>query len=360
MKICIVIPSLKQGGMERAASEIANFMANDKSIETHLVMLDDETEIAYELNPKIIVHRVGVKHSTLTILLNLRKKLKFIRPYSILSFGSMYNSFTMLSSLFLNCKRILTDRSNPYRNTYFTFKKGGIERHDGLLHYLLKQILYRRADAIIVQTKIAAEIERKSLKHKRIVHIPNPIKKIQNKIDNKTENYVLNVGRFIESKKQIELIEIFSKVNSILNWKLVFAGDGPELQSCIGFAKKRGIMKRCIFLGAVIDIDYWYNRSKIFAFTSVSEGFPNALGEAMSAGLACISYDCVAGPSDLITDGINGYLVSVNDKFVYKDKLEKLLNDPNLRKQFGEKGKEKIVGMDRISILQMFKQEITI
>ena len=59
-------------------------------------------------------------------------------------------------------------------------------------------------------------------------------------------------------------------------------------------------------LGAVDDVDKWLARASIFAFSSISEGFPNALIEAMAAGLPCVSFDCDAGPRDIIKNKING------------------------------------------------------
>ncbi len=116
------------------------------------------------------------------------------------------------------------------------------------------------------------------------------------------------MGRFISSKQQSLLINIFDTIDDN-NWKLIFLGDGPKLQELKSKAKTKKSFGRIIFEGNVSNVDEYYAKSKIFAFTSNSEGFPNALAEAMSAGCACISFDCIAGPSDLIKDEINGYLI---------------------------------------------------
>jgi glycosyltransferase involved in cell wall biosynthesis len=79
-----------------------------------------------------------------------------------------------------------------------------------------------------------------------------------------------------------------------------------------------------------------------WAFTSSSEGFPNVIGEAMSASLPVVAYDCVAGPSDLIDHKKNGFLVDVHDKIAFKSDLEKLINDEHFRLKMGQNAKEKI------------------
>lgn len=99
--------------------------------------------------------------------------------------------------------------------------------------------------------------------------------------------------------------------------------------------------------------------AEIFAFTSTSEGFPNALAEAMSAGLAVVAYDCMAGPSDLIDDGVNGYLVPENDEELFKKRLISLIENSELRKHFGQEAKNKIRRFYQKPIAKKFFDFIT-
>ena len=62
----------------------------------------------------------------------------------------------------------------------------------------------------------------------------------------------------------------------------------------------------------------FYNKSKIFVLSSILEGFPNSLAEAMSYGLSCISFDCNSGPSEIIDNKINGYLLKNDIKSLSK------------------------------------------
>ncbi len=84
----------------------------------------------------------------------------------------------------------------------------------------------------------------------------------------------------------------------------------------------------------VKDVPELLNNAQIFAFTSQTEGFQNALAEALAQGCACISYDCITGSSKLISDGENGLLVELDNEAEYFEKLSLLIQDEDLRKRF--------------------------
>jgi len=76
-------------------------------------------------------------------------------------------------------------------------------------------------------------------------------------------------------------------------------------------------------------------RAGLFALSSSSEGFPNALLEAMSCGCAVVSFDCPSGPADLVQQGINGVLVPPNDEDALAAAIRSLIDDPARRAALG-------------------------
>ena len=106
-------------------------------------------------------------------------------------------------------------------------------------------------------------------------------------------------------------------------------------------------------------MDTYYQRAKIFAFTSGSEGFPNVIGEAMSAGIPVVAYDCVAGPAEMIEDGKNGYLVPLFDKQLFAEKLGFLIQNEGKRAAMGIQSRIKIGQFFRKEIAEKFYQYIT-
>jgi len=119
-------------------------------------------------------------------------------------------------------------------------------------------------------------------------------------------------------------------------------------------AIKLGIEQRVIFWGKQENVEEIYYKSSIFAFTSSSEGFPNAIGEAMSAGLPVVAFDCVAGPSEMITDGHNGFLIPLFDFRQFEERLAALMNDESLRTKLGSNAKESIKKYSSETICKAF------
>lgn len=329
-KIALVIPSLNAGGMERVMSELANYFSKNNSIEVHLIILGKNIKF-YDISSKVIVHEPDFYFNnkfrifyTLKTIIYLRNKIKTIKPYSILSFGEMYNSFVLLASSFIKVKVYISDRSKPDKNW-------------GWLHNNLRKILYKNAYGIISQTSYSKLFLNKITKHKNIIVIPNPVRNdSENNLVRK--NVIVSIGRLIYSKRIDLLLKIFSEIDR-KDFDLWIVGDGPEYENLIQIAKELNLSDKVTFWGARKDVHYFYNQAKIFAFTSTSEGFPNALLEALASGLPSISFDCIAGPSDLIEDGQNGFLIPELDIETYKLKLNSLMTE-NIYEQLAEKTKK--------------------
>lgn len=99
-------------------------------------------------------------------------------------------------------------------------------------------------------------------------------------------------------------------------------------------AKKLGIADKVEFVGNVANIEAYYNRAKLFVFTSQSEGFPNALLEALSFGIPCIASDCNSGPSEIIQHRENGFLFEINNQKQLEKQMIELMENGTLRLKF--------------------------
>jgi len=333
-KICLVIPSLHAGGMERVMSELAIFFATEKNAEVHLILLGIDDKF-YSLPQSVTIHEPAFVYNkksplvaTAKTMLYLRKTINNIKPDAVLSFGEMYNSFVLIGMLFTKYRIFVSDRSKPDKNW-------------GKLHHLLRNVFYKGAAGIIAQTEMAAQIMTSRLHHSNIKVIGNPINMVNGAKLVVKKNIILSVGRLIKSKRFDLLIKLFSQTSNE-NWELHILGDGPERHTIEAVVHSMNLSNKVTLLGAKKDVAPFYAQSKIFAFTSNSEGFPNVLGEAMSAGLAPVTFNFIAGASDLIEHGINGFLVPMDDENQYIKELNKLMNDNSLVDKFSAESKKSI------------------
>lgn len=352
MKICLVIHSLQAGGMERVMSELTSYFATKINIETHLILYGLNREIFYPIPDNVIVHKPKFSFnnkkrlaSTLKTILYLRKTISNIAPTSVLSFGEYWNNFVLLSMLGLKYPVYVSDRSQPDKSL-------------GKLQDYLRKNLYPTAKGIILQTEKAKEIFLKSIKHHNIAVIGNPIRELgQIEPKPQKEKTVLMVGRLIRSKNQDKLIEIFAKINAP-DWKLMLVGydhlKQKNMDRLKALVKDLGLDDRVIFTGKHDKVEELYLQSSIFAFTSSSEGFPNVIGEAMSAGLPVVAFDCVAGPSEMIDDGKNGFLIPLFDSAQFEKKLSLLMNNQSLREELGANALQSIQRFSKDSICNEF------
>lgn len=357
IKICLVIHSLQAGGMERVMSELASNFASKANIETHLILYGLTREIFYTIPENVIVHKPKFIFdnnkrwvSTLKTILYLRKTITRIHPKSVLSFGEHWNNLVLLSMLGLKYPVYVSDRSQPDKSL-------------GKWQDYLRKKLYPKAKGIIAQTQKAKEIFKKSIIHPNITVIGNPIREFNPMYAKaQKEKIVLMVGRLIQSKNQDKLIEIFAKINAP-DWKLMLVGydhlKQKNMDRLRALAKELKVDDRVIFTGKQDNVEELYGQSAIFAFTSSSEGFPNVIGEAMSAGLPVVAFDCVAGPSDMINDGQNGFLIPLFDSATFEAKLSLLMNDQSLREQLGANALQSIQQFSKEKICDEFYQFIT-
>ena len=352
----MVIPSLNAGGMERVMSELANYFAKMEIVDLHLVLYGKKPEIFYPLPKNISIHKpvsIFIENRRLWSTLNrfyfLRKVIKKIQPDSILSFGEYWNSFVLIALYRLKFPVYISDRCQP-------------DKDFGKLHTFFRKWLYPKAAGIIAQTNIAQDIFQKQKLNENIQVIGNPIRKIEvGKASIKKENIILTVGRLISTKHHDNLIKIFARINNP-EWKLVIVGDDAIKQknkiSLQKLIEELNLEGQVVLAGSRNDVDSFYQKSKIFAFTSSSEGFPNVLGEAMSAGLPVVAYDCMAGPSEMISNGENGFLIPLFDDELFTDKLQELVNNEHLRKEITVKAKVSIAKFSPDKVGNQFLQFI--
>ena len=335
MTTAFLISSLNSGGAERVVS----LLANELSLTNDIVIITlSKDEPFYKLNDSIRINQLGVLNSgtnplksifsNLVLLYKITLLIRSFKIKSLICFMTTSNVLGIISGKMLsNIKVTISERANP------KFKDVGYWN-------FLRRKTYKLADRLVVQSEEISNYFKSIIDERKISIIPNPIKIVDSNKNTK-EKIILTVGRVDANKNQEQIIKSFSKVKQE-EWKLIICGDGTLLSKLKELVIALNINDAVEFKGIVKNIEKQYERASIFAFSSLSEGFPNVLLEAMNYGCACISTDCPTGPSMLIKNNVNGFLIPLADENSYTNQLQNLIDDEKTRNIFVSNAKSSL------------------
>ena len=164
--------------------------------------------------------------------------------------------------------------------------------------------------------------------------LPNPARRHGVAYD--AESKVILSAGLLAKIKRFDLLVPIGKIvfAGHPDWKWVLCGDGPERDTLEAAVREAGLAENIIFCGAVKDMEPMYRSAAMYVLTSEMEGLPMVLLEAKSHGLPIVSFDIETGPSDIVRDGVNGYLVPSGDTGAMADMICRLIEDEALRRRF--------------------------
>jgi glycosyltransferase involved in cell wall biosynthesis len=206
---------------------------------------------------------------------------------------------------------------------------------------LARKYAYGLLDVVIAQTEMASAWLRTHTYACRFVTIPNavewPLAESEAAISSAaiiagSLKLVLAAGRLEPEKGFIHLIDAFGQLDgATADWGLVILGEGSQRATLESRVRALGLEKRVFLPGQAGNMKDWYERASLFVLSSLSEGFPMALLESMAAGVPVVSFDCDAGPREMIHHGVDGVLVPVGDETALAKAMGALMNDERLR-----------------------------
>lgn len=378
--IVMYIGSLNKGGAERVMCNLAEFF-HGKGYKVTLAttyLSDDEYELPHAawkvlskeednavkvLNPDEEIRYVDLKggeplginrvftalmpyekgsriqnfHRRIEKLTNTWEKIK---PDLILSFLGKNNVMAIQSAAGLGIPVVVSVRATPSEE-YASF---GLK--------LAMNLLFPSAAGVVVQTNGAMNYFKPSIRKKCRV-LPNAVNGEFVAHDvvpfDKRKKVIVSVGRLDENKNQKLIINAFSfLVKKHPEYRLMIYGDGPLRDLLTKLCGRleildetgKGANGKVTFMGSVDRIADRISEAEFFVLSSKTEGMPNALIEAMSLGLCCISTDCpCGGPLDLITNGKNGLLIPMDSDVTMAANifhaLERLADDPVAARTMG-------------------------
>jgi len=138
----------------------------------------------------------------------------------------------------------------------------------------------------------------------------------------RTNKHLLYVGRLVKQKNIIDILYVLKSLNK-KNSQLILTivGDGAEIKVLKDFCVKNNLENVVSFVGKVKDVSQYYYDADLTLLSSFNEGFPNVLLESIAHGTPVVSYDCPSGPSEIIINGVNGFIVEYLNKKEFEDKI---------------------------------------
>lgn len=344
-KILFYIHSLNKGGAERVLLTVADEIGKDPDYDV-VILTDTKDELEYPLPEglkRITIDEDKSISSPFDRLKAIRKHVKTENPDRVIVFMLSSVIRAVIALRFTGYKIIAAVRSNPYDD----YSKG--KNRLLLLHCL------RYCSSIVCQTKYQADFFKGKLRD-RCVIISNPIfrefaqkakeladtRKSELLTSDKMSGNIVATGRLFDYKNHRLLIEAFADLaDDYEGVNVVIYGEGPYRSELEKLIESKKLKNRVFLLGDSEHVEQDISDALIYVLPSDTEGLPNALMEAMALGLPVISTDCpCGGPKSLIKDGVNGILVSVNDKEMMTRSIKRLLDDGPVRSRLGKEARK--------------------
>lgn len=322
------------GGMERVLADKMNYLSECYGYDVVLVTVNQGGHsIPFSLTPQINHIDLGVQlHQQYAYSI---VKRFFLHRQLVAQLKSKLNdTLLQISADLIICTKldfvgVLNEvrGRTPLIVESHTLCKADYYERPGLLRRLhiweyKRQV--RKANAVVALTSGDAkdwlEYNKQVYVIQNVVHVNN-----SNKYSDYTENKIIFVGRFTKQKDFDCLLRIWSIVFARhADWTLDVYTDGKiDAPGVSVFKPVANIMEK-------------YFNSSMLLLTSLFEPFGLVLPEAMSCGLPVVAFDCPYGPADIITDGVDGFLVKNRDINEFANRVCQLIEDKDLRVRIGQ------------------------
>lgn len=349
------------GGGERVAANLCNDLCND--FEVSLITYNS-SKSAYYLKDNVKVVRLSSSEKCTKInahlsVFRLRKYIVECMIDVILIIGrSSFPLIPILAAMGTKTKIVFCDQSTL---ECFKFVPAGMMTT--IYRYITQCAINLFSERIVTLTIK----ERENYLSKYLLNI-NKLVTIYNYIDISKfkkapikSKKIISVARLDYSKGFEYLIKVAAGVLSKhpdWRWDVYGEGDKAYTQKLEKIKSEYGLDGKLFFMGNSDDIYNKYPLYSIFVFTSRYEGFGLTLLEAMASGLPSVSFNIYSGPSEIICDGLNGYLVDPYDVISMENKICTLINDAKIRESFSKNTQKEMCKFDRKMIVEKWKRLI--
>lgn len=346
-KILFVIGSLA-GGVGRVIIYLLRYLDRSR-FELCLIVLDSKNDYK-ELVPgdvKVISLDKKGRFDFFRLILSFSRIIKKEKPFAIIAFSTYINYLSVLAKMLSRSKipLFLSERNNlliSLKNDRFMFIKKIIIRNlypksnaiialsDGIRKDLIANFSINKENCNVIYN--GTDLDNIQILSKEPVNHP---------WFNENIPVIIACGRLTKQKNYPMLLKAMKIIKKNQSAQLLILGEGEERSKLELLAREFGILDSVDFLGFQKNPFKFMSKSTLFVLSSLWEGFGNVIVEAMACGVPIISTNCPSGPDEIITDGINGILIPVNDEKALSEAIMRLLKNNSLRKRLAEEGRKR-------------------
>lgn len=329
MKICIFAINLsRSGGTEKMAVSLANELAI-KGHFIQLISLESFEKPFFKPLPQIALQSLNLQSSKLKLqyfkaVNRLRKILKEKEIDVIIDVDVLLSLITIRTVRDLKTKVIAWEHYNFFAKT------------ESKARVWARKLAARKATAVVTLTEEDVGFYKAHCKcHSKIIAIPNFITSLSEKTANSEQKILLSIGHLNYGKGFDMLLKAWSLVKKADSdgWKLHIVGEGEEKENLINLCKHLQLENDLLIFPPTTEIEKHFLSASVFVMSSRREGLPMVLIEAKSYGLPIVSFSCQTGPSEIVRDNIDGFLVAPNNIIELKDKLITIMRNNILRQE---------------------------
>jgi len=336
MRVIQVIGTLQVGGAENQVVQLANgFLL--KGIDSHFVCLTDaDTQNSKAIESSVKKYILPLlKRKQVSCVVRMVNLFRDIHPDIVQSHMFHTNLYVAIAARIAQVPVVIATEhgKNLWKNT--------------IHHFIERQII-----SPLVSMRIAVSEDIKNIRiasgdvpEKKIAVVPPcvnlPAEPIS--LENGRLLRIGAVGRLVEAKNYPMLIRVLAQLLAMnVPARVTFIGDGPERNKLETLSFALGVEKFIQFSGFQDDVSKWLKKFDVIAFSSIREGTPVAMLEAMAAGVPVVATD-VGGIPDVIDDGVNGLLIPSQDVSAMVKALQLLSKNYLVRCRLATAGRQRII-----------------
>jgi glycosyltransferase involved in cell wall biosynthesis len=334
MNICFLLnDAYGIGGIERVARIVADGLSSSHRIFVQSLFLRKEGSLSPAWQTKITCQYEN-RTSLKKIFIGSAKKLRaFNREQKVdlvISVGEAMAPIAALAVFQTGVQHICWTHNNIGVNQEYSFQR------------LCRYLAVKSSDFVVTLTDHSREQFARTYRTNHLCTIPNPvdehlIKDFSYCLESKK---LITVGRFCRAKNYSLLVEVAELVlpqNPDWTWDIY--GDGDLFLDIQKELSRKNLLGRVRLMGAVDNLYELYPDYSIQVMTSSYEGFPMVLLEGMASGLPLVAFDIETGPSEIIQEGENGFLVQPFDKETMAKRILYLMRHPTVRLKMSDKNR---------------------